>query len=216
MRLLCPLIAFAVLLLSPVAASAADRNLTIGDRGAAVAEVRSQLASLGFLPRGGGDQYDQAAFHAVMAFQKVRGLARDGIAGPITRNALERDARVGRRPVPARAGSGRRIEVDLSQQVAKLIGGRRVKRTIAISSGAPGYSTPTGSYRIFRKEQRSWSVPYRVWLPWASYFVGGIAFHAYPSVPASPASHGCVRVPEPFAQELYEFARMGVRVDVIA
>ncbi|MGH2690043.1 MAG: L,D-transpeptidase, partial [Actinomycetota bacterium] len=32
-----------------------------------------------------------------------------------------------------------------------------------------------------------------------AYFNGGIAFHGAPSVPATPASHGCVRLPMPFA-----------------
>ena len=40
----------------------------------------------------------------------------------------------------------------------------------------------------------SWSVPFSTWMPWASYFVGGIAFHAYGSVPSYPASHGCIRM----------------------
>jgi hypothetical protein len=33
-------------------------------------------------------------------------------------------------------------------------------------------------------------------------------------VPPYPASHGCVRVPPPFAQELYEFASQGTVVVV--
>ena len=39
-----------------------------------------------------------------------------------------------------------------------------------------------------------WSVPFQVWMPYAAYFVGGIATHEYPVVPSS-ASHGCVRLP---------------------
>ena len=57
-------------------------------------------------------------------------------------------------------------------------------------------------------------MPFSVWLPWASYFVGGIAFHEYPDVPPYPASHGCVRVPAPEAPLVYEFARLNTVVKV--
>jgi L,D-transpeptidase catalytic domain len=75
-----------------------------------------------------------------------------------------------------------------------VIDGGIVVRTLHVSS-SKGYETPAGLWTVFRKEQRSWSVPYKVSLPWASYFVGGVAFHEYPDVPVTAASHGCVRVP---------------------
>ena len=78
------------------------------------------------------------------------------------------------------------------------------------------FATPPGSYSVFRKEARSWSVPFKVWLPWASYFVGGIAFHEYPDVPVTPASHGCVRTPRYDAQWLYNFTPIGTPVRVLA
>jgi len=61
----------------------------------------------------------------------------------------------------------------------------------------------------------SWSVPFSTWMPWASYFVGGIAFHAYGSVPAYPASHGCVRMMARDAPLMYAFATYGTPVDVL-
>ena len=85
-------------------------------------------------------------------------------------------------------------------RVTLVVDGNRVIRIVVVSTGKPAFDTPTGSYRVTRKEQRSWSVPYKVWLPWASYFVGGVAFHEYPDVPPTPASHGCVRVPRWDAQ----------------
>ena len=82
------------------------------------------------------------------------------------------------------------------------------------SSGRGGYATPAGSFSIFGQERNSWSVPYQVWLPYASYFNGGIAFHAYPEVPAHPASHGCVRLPVAEAPFAYGFMSVGTRVSV--
>ena len=40
------------------------------------------------------------------------------------------------------------------------------------------------------------------------------AMHAYPDVPAYPASHGCVRLSAPEAQRVYDFAVQGTPVDV--
>jgi lipoprotein-anchoring transpeptidase ErfK/SrfK len=53
-----------------------------------------------------------------------------------------------------------------------------------------------------------------VWMPYASYFVGGIAMHEYPDVPAYPASHGCVRLPEGEASHVYSFVELGTPVYV--
>ena len=58
-------------------------------------------------------------------------------------------------------------------------------------------------------------VPFRTWLPLASYFNAGIAFHEYPDVPSYPASHGCVRVPAPEAKGVYRFASVGTPVVVV-
>ncbi len=67
-----------------------------------------------------------------------------------------------------------------------LVEAGRTKRAIHVSSGAPGTITPSGRYEVFRKELQSWSVPFQTWLPYASYFNNGIAFHEYPDVPTYP------------------------------
>ena len=64
----------------------------------------------------------------------------------------------------------------------------------------------------YRKEILSWSVPFSTWMPYASYFSGGFAMHSYPSVPAYPASHGCVRLPAVEAPGVYAFAGYGTPV----
>ena len=150
---------------------------------------------------------------AVLAFQKWQGLGRDGVAGPATLRALGTAVR----PTPRTSGAGTRVEVLLDRQLALLIRDGLVVRTLPVSSGTTGFETPPGSYTVFRKEDhRSWSVPYKVWLPWASYFVGGIAFHESPDVPAQPASHGCVRTTSFDAQWLYRQIPNGTRVTVLA
>jgi lipoprotein-anchoring transpeptidase ErfK/SrfK len=98
--------------------------------------------------------------------------------------------------------------------VALLVQGGRLVRAIHVSTGKPGYATPAGTFNVYRKALKDWSYPFQVWLPYASYFTGGIAFHEYPDVPAFPASHGCVRVPAPEAPLVYRFAQMGTPVAV--
>ena len=109
---------------------------------------------------------------------------------------------------------GKRVEILLDRQVALAIVDNRVERVFHISSGSYG-RTPSGQFRVYRKERLSWSVPFSTWMPWASYFVGGIAFHAYGYVPAYPASHGCVRMMARDAPLMYAFATTGTPVDVI-
>jgi peptidoglycan hydrolase-like protein with peptidoglycan-binding domain len=208
--LLPALVALFLLACAPLSQA---RTLQQGAHGASVQTLTQRLASLGYLPANGADSnFGPATYHAVVAFQKWEGLDRDGVVGPQTTKALRRATR----PTPITAGSGRRIEVLLDRQLALLIQDGYVARTISVSTGGPGHSTPAGSFRVYRKEERSWSNPYKVWLPFASYFNQGIAFHAYPSVPPYAASHGCTRVPPPFAAELYAFARMGTPVRVLA
>jgi hypothetical protein len=175
-------------------------------------QLQQRLADLGYLPPAAVDGVfgDQTRF-AVVAFQKWEGLDRDGVPGPATQAALEQASR----PTPQSSGGGRRTELLLDRQLLLLVEGGRVTRTISVSSGAPGYDTPPGSYSVFRKEEMSWSVPFQVWLPWASYFVGGIAFHEYPDVPPYPASHGCVRVPRYDAELVYRFTPIGTPVTVL-
>ncbi len=97
----------------------------------------------------------------------------------------------------------------MNAQVALLINAKgKVERAIHVSTGAGG-RTPQGDFRVYRKETMSWSVPFSVWLPLASYFTGGIAFHSYPDVPGYAASHGCVRTPAPEAPVMYAFAKIG-------
>ncbi len=183
-----------------------------GSKSAGTRAIQQRLAKLRYLPRGAVDGIEgYRTQQAVIAFQSWRGLARDGIVGPATSAALARASR----PKPKRGGPARRIEVYREKGVALLIEGGKVKRAIHVSTGAPGTETPSGTYSVFRKELRSWSVPFRTWLPYASYFNQGIAFHEYPDVPTFPASHGCVRVPAPEAKGVYRFATVGTAVVVI-
>ncbi|MFL5870036.1 MAG: L,D-transpeptidase family protein [Solirubrobacterales bacterium] len=174
-------------------------------------EIQQRLAELRFLPRSAVDGVNgYRTQQAVIAFQAWNGLGRDGVVGPQTTAALAS----AHRPRPRGSAPAHRIEVYRDKGVALLIEQGKTKRAVHVSSGAPGTPTPAGTFKVFRKERRSWSIPFQVWLPWASYFYEGIAFHEYPDVPPYPASHGCVRVPAPEAHGVYDFASIGTAVVV--
>jgi hypothetical protein len=181
---------------------------------AAVKAVQGRLIELGYLLKGDDDgRLGPTTSEGILAFQKYERLDRTGVLTAATKEALGSAAH----PVPVtRGGAGKRSEVLLDKQVALLIQDDQVVRAIAVSTGMPGTPTPPGSYRVYAKIPRWWSVPFREWLPWALPFVGGIAFHELGDVPVYPASHGCVRQPFAVAQWTYKFAYVGMPVRVLA
>ena len=179
-----------------------------GVHGPQVVALQRRLAALRYLPAGyATGTVDYRTQQAVIAFQGWERLARDGVAGPQTLARL----RVASAP-RAWSTTTRHIELHLARQVLLLVGDGRVLRAIHVSTAAPGHVTPTGTYTIYRKEQMSWSVPFQVWMPYASYFTGGYALHEYPDVPPYPASHGCVRVPAGDSVVVWDFATLGTPI----
>ena len=84
-----------------------------------------------------------------------------------------------------------------------------------ISSGRPGFATPTGVFSILEKNVRHRSniysgaeMPYMERITWS-----GIALHAG-VVPGFRASHGCIRLPYSFSRKLYGLTKIGNRVIV--
>ena len=80
----------------------------------------------------------------------------------------------------------------------------------AVSTGRDGHQTPTGVFQILEKDVDHHSktygnapMPYMERLTW-----DGVALHAGYN-PGHPASHGCVRMPLPFAQKLYTVTNKG-------
>ena len=172
--------------------------------------IQLRMLQLGYLSRAQvTGTLDYSTSQALLAFQGWEGLARTGTVTGETQLALVR----ANRPRPHAGGSGRRVEIHRDRGVLLLIEGGTVERAVHTSTGAGG-ATPAGTFRVYRKELMSWSYPFSVWMPYASYFVGGIAMHEYPDVPEYPASHGCVRLPAGDAQRVFRFAEHGTPVRV--
>ena len=179
-----------------------------------VKALQQKLIQLGYMIHGDDDgRFGPATQNAILGFQKWERLPRTGLMDAKTNARLD----TATRPVPiTHGGAGKRAEILLDRQVALLINGDVVIRAISVSSGKPSTPTPPGSYKVYAKIPRWWSTPFREWLPWALPFVGGIAFHQYPDVPAFPASHGCVRQLYSVARWTYNFAFVGMPVKVLS
>jgi N-acetylmuramoyl-L-alanine amidase len=166
-------------------------SLALGSRGPSVLTLERRLAELRYAIRGADGLYGQDTVEAVLAFQKVNRLPRTGRVEPWLWRRLA-GATV---PRPARGGTY--LEVDKTRQVLFVVRAGAVDRIVHVSTGATG-NTPLGTWRVYRKVG-GWD--WVLWYP--MYFKGGFAIHGYPSVPAYPASHGCVRIPMWLAPALF-------------
>ncbi len=158
--------------------------LRLGSHGPGVLGLKRRLAELGYALPSVDSGYGVATYEAVMAFQKVSGLPRTGRVDRRFWQVLSRAS-----TPRARVPRGDYIEVSKSRQTLYEVRGGKVIRVVHVSTGATG-NTPVGTWRVYR-EVFGWN-----WVLYhPMYFLRGFAIHGYPSVPAWPASHGCVRVP---------------------
>ena len=174
-----------------VTAGVVQPRLALGSRGSSVRVLESRLRELRYALPSADSLYGLDTYQAVLAFQKVNGLPWTGRV----------DARVWQRlraasPPRPRYG-GDHIEVSKGRQYLLVVQGGKTQLVVHVSTGATG-NTPIGHWQVYRKVT-GWD--WVLWYP--MYFLRGFAIHGYPSVPAYPASHGCVRVPMWVAPQLY-------------
>lgn len=144
--------------------------------------------------------------------------------------SLRRDP-IGEAPaLPADAPSeGRWIDVNLSQQVATAYEGRTAVRATLISSGRPGWETPTGVFPVLRRVEKDTmdgatlvgqgpngsGASYKVEnVRYVQYFTSdGAAIHENywrrPATFGMPGSHGCIGMAPSDAAWFWEFAQVG-------
>jgi peptidoglycan hydrolase-like protein with peptidoglycan-binding domain len=173
-------------------------TLRQGARGPSVRVLEQRLAAMHYALRAVDGFYGDDTAEAVLAFQKVHGLARTGEVD----RALWTRILHGATP-PAHNPHGNHVEVDKTRQVLFEVRDGKVALVVHVSTGATG-NTPVGTWHVYRR------VPGFDWvLYYPTYFLRGFAIHGYPDVPAYPASHGCVRVPMWIAQRLYAMDAYG-------
>ena len=153
--------------------------------------LQRRLTSLGYWLGAADGQYGDLTRQAVVAVQKVAGLARDGVCGPATWAQV--DAGVGRRRARPRAASSR--STSRPRRCWSLVNAGVVGWIFNTSTGSGRKYrqggkdhvavTPSGDFRVFRRVDGWDDGPLgRLYRP--QYFNGGIAVHGYPLGPADP------------------------------
>ncbi len=102
------------------------------------------------------------------------------------------------------------VSVNLGNQTAAVFRNGIEIGSCLVSTGRPGYETPTGVFHILQKDADhhsatydNASMPFTERLTW-----GGVALHAG-GLPGFPSSHGCIHLPYEFAKRLFSITDLG-------
>ena len=144
--------------------------------------------------------------------------------------SLRRSGAVTAPELPADAPTtGRWIDVNLIEQIATAYEGRKAVRSVLISSGRPGWETPTGTFPVLRRLEKDTmdgatlvgqgpkgtGADYKVEnVRYVQYFTAdGSAIHENywrrPATFGMPGSHGCIGMTSADAAWFWEFATVG-------
>jgi peptidoglycan hydrolase-like protein with peptidoglycan-binding domain len=198
-------------------------GLAPGASGPEVQAYQQRLTDLHFDPGAVDGRYGEETTYAIEALQKLMGTPASGTIREPERASLM----AFRYPDPLEPdGEANRTEIDVTRQVITLYAGSQVRLITTTSTGSgENYcsdaprdnpilriceqaNTPSGRF-TFREYRDGWdrSPLGRLYSPF--YFNGGIAVHGYPSVPTSPASHGCARIPMHIAEYFHTLVQVG-------
>ncbi len=202
----------------------AGRTLRVGMRGDDVLALEQRLDLLKFQVGPIDGKFDFETWQGVMAFQKLNGLPRTAKFDAKTQKLFATATTPGG-VIPN--GGLPRVEVDITRQVLLYFDKYGLAKVIAISSGSGkkycstsqktqakvcgDAKTPRGNFKIQRRIAGKRESDLGTLLN-PIYFSGGFAIHGSPSVPAGPASHGCVRVTNKFSQWTYDNIKNGTPV----
>ena len=215
------IVIFTILALIVLVAGSIQANATVHQQlsVAEKLEAEQRLAELGYWTGPVDGQLDPAFHHALIAFQKVERRTR---SGRLTHEELD-SLRNARRPFPKNVGFPH-VEIDLTRQVLFLVqADGLITHVLPVSSGNEKpymdhgqrhvAHTPRGSFKVLR-QVRGWRLSTLGLLYYPNYIHQGTAIHGSPSVPVSPASHGCIRIPMFAAKELSSLMPVGTEVIV--
>ncbi len=194
-----------------------------GSDPAVVRAYQQRLTDLHFDPGPVDGNYGQATAYAVEAVQKIVGLPRTGRIGPAEAMTLA----TFQYPPPLQpTGEPNRTEIDITKQVITLYADYQVRLITTTSTGSGQHycynsprenptrhicevaTTPSGRF-TYTRFVKGWDKSPLGQLYQPYYFNGGIAVHGYPSVPTTPASHGCTRIPMHIAEYFPLLVKVG-------
>lgn len=229
-----------------------ERALKEGDKGEKVLKVQKVLnrysRETGIKLEENG-AFDSRMTEAVKAFQVKKGLGIDGVVGNVTYGTMWAGAfwndpkfdqiLCSNEFLKDCKSRNLKLEVDLTNQrlFLKDADTNKVLRKYPVSSGAPGFSTPSGSYTTSNPdEEPSWYPPKSPWAEGASVEPPGpnnplgpvciplaqnpnILLHGIPTSKFDclgnyPASHGCIRMFPHDVWELHKIIEKGTPVNI--
>ena len=182
-------------------------------------EAEALLTKLGYWITKVDGRVDDSTRQGIIAFQKVEGLKRNGILN----EPLLARLRTATKPVAKHAGPAH-VEIDVSRQVIFLVNDAgEVEKILSTSTGngkryfSEGKwevaHTPRGTFKITRQIRGVRKAPLgSLYNP--NYFYGGVAIHGSPSIPVTPASHGCARIPRFADAKFVGMVKVGMPVYV--
>lgn len=182
-----------------------------------VYEMKSLLKELGYWVVSIDSNANQEFKYQLSAFRRIEKLPKNK---PFSDVDLE-FARRAVRPLLHEYNYAH-IEIDLNRQVLMYTDGAGdVFHVLPISTGngelftSEGWSrhavTPRGKFKVYYKVT-GWKISPLGALYYPLYIKSGIAIHGSLSVPESPASHGCIRIPMIWAKLLFDITPVGTPV----
>lgn len=119
---------------------------------------------------------------------------------------------LGRNPRPEQHSTW--VEISLSQQRVGFYKAGQLYMESSVSTGQPGFETPTGLFVVTDKQRSRFSSLYKVEMPFFMRLsCSELGMHAG-VVPGYPASHGCIRLPAANAVRLYRELEIGTLVKI--
>ena len=114
------------------------------------------------------------------------------------------------------SGSGKVFDRNTSQFPLKrsardsaFVGDKLVLES-PVSTGKEGHATPNGTFAAGEKFRMHHSDLYdNAPMPYSVQIGGGYFIHGFSSVPAHPASHGCIRLPMEQAKQFFDWVEPG-------
>jgi hypothetical protein len=105
------------------------------------------------------------------------------------------------------------VWVNLKTQTAAVYRGGIEIGSCLVSTGRPGFETPTGVFHILDKDADHHSSQYNnASMPYSERLTsGGVALHAG-GLPGYPSSHGCIHLPYEFSKRLFSVTEVGATV----
>jgi len=209
-----------LLLVTPFESAASSQRKRVVKRPLTRTELKQaerRLSEMGYKAGRADGAIDETTRNAIELFQKWEGRK---LTGQLTRS--EFDAIMNAEPPQPRDPGYAHVEVDLDRQMLLLTDSDgAIVRMLPVSTGSnKQYNekglrglayTPRGRFRIYAKIA-GWRKSPLGLLYYPNYFSDGLAIHGNPSVPRSPQSHGCIRIPMSASVEMSKLLPVGTIV----